>query len=418
MNHRTAPRDTLLGRLPQDRALRMALSSFLVTRLIVVAAMALGAGRLPRLYHHGLLTEIALMWDGAWYAGIARDGYAIPPAPNPSNLAFPPLLPLLAHLAGAVFARLGLDAGDAAFAVGLSPASSSATFHSWPALYLLWRLVALDHPPAVADRTLWLVAAARPSASSGPRSTPIPCSCCWPWLACWPRRAHWAWAALLAGLATRDAVAGRPMLIGVLVVEWYAARAVAAGASGPGTAPRTTPGAAAAWIGLAPLPLLVFAAYLRLAFGNPWAVIRAHAAWGQDALAFFPQSYLNGASLLWESVTQAGPARDRVLAVGKETSLSIDLGLPLLYLALGWIGWRRGWLRPGDLAWLVGGIVFPLSSGTTIALARYVLPLWPALVVLARLGMERPWVAWFWRMATLALLATTAYLFANTRWIG
>jgi hypothetical protein len=109
-----------------------------------------------------------------------------------------------------------------------------------------------------------------------------------------------------------------------------------------------------------------------------------------------------------------------VLAVGEGTSLYmwLDLGMPLLYLALGWAGRRRGWLRPGDLAWLVGGVVFPLSISTTAGLARYALPLWPALIVLARLGAERPWVAWTWRLVTVALLATTAYLFGNARWIG
>jgi hypothetical protein len=410
---------TLLGRLRQDRALPVVLSSFVATRLIVVVALALGASRLPRLYHRGLFTEIALMWDGAWYAGIARDGYAMPPAPNPSNLAFPPLLPLLAHLAGAVFARLGLDAGDPAWGSWALAGVLISNGSFLAALYVLRRLVALDHPATIADRTVWLVAAAPVGVFWSAFYTEslfllLAASCLMA-----ARRGAWAPAALLAGLATLTRWPG-VILIGVLFVEWYAARAAARAGATTDAHPRVTTGRAVAWLGLAPLPLLGFAFYLQRTFGDPWAVLRARAAWGQDAPAFFLQSYLDGVSLLWQSVTQAGPARDRVLAVGEGTSLYmwLDLGMPLLYLALGWAGRRRGWLRPGDLAWLVGGVVFPLSISTTAGLARYALPLWPALIVLARLGAERPWVAWTWRLVTVALLATTAYLFGNARWIG
>ena len=109
--------------------------------------------------NHGLFTEVALGWDGAWYVGIAKDGYFIPAGGGGSNLAFPPLFPLLTHVLGGIFAALGLTAGDAdygSWALAGVLISNGALF---VALYLLWHLVALDHPPAVADRTLWFVAA-------------------------------------------------------------------------------------------------------------------------------------------------------------------------------------------------------------------------------------------------------------------
>src|SRR4051794_31250616 len=93
---------------------RAAVAPFLITRAVVILAAWMGAAALPRLYHQGLFTEIALGWDGAWYAGIARDGYSVPPA-GASNLAFPPLLPLLTGLLGNVLHLLALDAGDPAY---------------------------------------------------------------------------------------------------------------------------------------------------------------------------------------------------------------------------------------------------------------------------------------------------------------
>src|SRR5690242_2713463 len=89
-----------------------ALTSFLATRAIVFLAAWLGLSQLPRLYHKGPLTEFALAWDGAWYVGIAQAGYRLAPPPGASNLAFPPLLPLLTHLLGALLGAAGFTGDD------------------------------------------------------------------------------------------------------------------------------------------------------------------------------------------------------------------------------------------------------------------------------------------------------------------
>jgi hypothetical protein len=96
----------------------------------------------------------------------------------------------------------------------------------------------------------------------------------------------------------------------------------------------------------------------------------------------------------------------------------IDLGLPLLFGALGVIGWRRGWLRPGDLAWLALGILFPLSADNTRSLGRYLMPLWPALIVAARLCEGRPHLERAWLVVSTGLLALCAYIYGSGRWIG
>src|SRR3954467_93486 len=76
-----------------------AVTSFLTTRLVVGLAAWMGVSDLirsnPATYHKGPLVEAALLWDAAWYLGIAQDGYIRPSPTVTSNLAFPPLLPLL-----------------------------------------------------------------------------------------------------------------------------------------------------------------------------------------------------------------------------------------------------------------------------------------------------------------------------------
>jgi hypothetical protein len=96
----------------------------------------------------------------------------------------------------------------------------------------------------------------------------------------------------------------------------------------------------------------------------------------------------------------------------------LDLGLPVLLAALGLLGWRRGWLRYGDLAWLALGILFPLSADNTRSLARYMMPLWPALIVVARLSEGRPGLERAWLVVSAGLLALCAYIFGSGKWIG
>src|SRR6266568_3171925 len=80
--------------------------SFAGSRALVCLAAWAGLSQLPRFYHGGPLSEFALGWDGAWYVGIARDGYQVLQPPGISNLAFPPVLPILVRLFGGLFGGL------------------------------------------------------------------------------------------------------------------------------------------------------------------------------------------------------------------------------------------------------------------------------------------------------------------------
>jgi len=402
-------------------AIRAALRSFLVTRTVVVLAAGLGVSQLTRTYHKGLFTEAALMWDGAWYAGIAKDGYFLPPPPNASNLAFPPLLPFLTRLLGGFFGYLGFSAGDPDYGNWALAGIVISNLSFFAALYVLWRLVVLDNPPAVADQTLWLIAAFPVSVFWSALYTEslfllLAVGCLFA-----ARRNAWPVAGILGGLAVLSRWPG-VVLIGVLLVEWLAARRASHFNLRGGeetSRPAVVSWKALCWIGLIPLALGCYAAYVQTVFGSPWLVLQARTQMGQSA-SLFPLTYIHGVSLLWQSVSQTGPDRDLVLQLGYGNSLYmwLDLGLPWVFVGLGIFGWRRHLLRPGDLAWLGLGLIFPLSLGTTFSLTRYLMPLWPALVIGARLSLHWPFFGRALLIGAAGMSALTAYLFANGKWIG
>jgi len=52
-----------------------------------------------------------------------------------------------------------------------------------------------------------------------------------------------------------------------------------------------------------------------------------------------------------------------------------------------------------------------------MGIARYLLPLWPAFVLLALILERRPGLARGWWVASTGLLALTTYLWASGRWM-
>jgi hypothetical protein len=395
--------------------------SFSGSRVLVFLASWLGLSQLPRYYHGGPLSEFALGWDGAWYVEIARDGYHILPPPGVSNLAFPPILPVLVRLLGGLFGSVGLTFDDPDYGNWALAGLIISNIAFFLALYFLWHLVAQYHPQAVANRTLWLLAV-------------FPLGVFWSALyteslfllltvGCLlaARRGIWPLAGLLGAVAVLTRWIGIVM-IGVLLVEWIAARRNIRDQHGQDAqlpARQAPTWRDLGWVALIPLALGGYALYVQAAFGNFGIVLQARTQLGQY-LSFFPLTYARGVSLLWQSLTQTGPDRDVVLTLGYGNSLYmwLDLGLPIVFALLGVIGWRRGWLLPSDLAWLALGMFFSLSSGTTFSVTRYLMPLWPAAIVLARLSMRWPNLGRAWLGASTALLAICAYLFANEKWIG
>jgi hypothetical protein len=406
-------------------ALKATLISFLTTRIIVDFSAWAGVSQLlavhPHSYYRGPVTTVALLWDGSWYAGIAQYGYAQPPTPGDINLAFPPQLPLLARLLGGVFSFFGMAADDpnsGSVALAGLVISNLAFF---AALYVLWHLVVLDHPPAVANWTLWLVAAFPLGIFWSAFYTEslfllLSVSCL---LAA--RRGLWGWAGVLGGLAALTRWTGVLLAI-VLLVEWISARRERAVRASPTS---RSLGSLAA-IALVPLSLLGHMLFLKVTVGHALAMLNSHAQGWKETLSFFPLTYAESVGLLWQRVLNSGleqAIRSMLTpwpkqATGNTLYLWLDLGVPLLFVGLGVLGWKRGWLRASDLAWLGLGIAFALSWSTTLSVGRYMMPLWPALVVGARLCVRRPILGLLYLAGASVLSALTAYLFAGANWVG
>lgn len=376
----------------------------------------------PLKHYKGPLLEAGLMWDAGWYVSVAKDGYSIPPAPELSNVAFAPLLPALVKGLGEVFGALGLNMGDPGFGHWTLAGLLLTNAAFFAALYILWQLLARDHPASVANRTLWLIAGFPLGVFWSAIYTEalfllLAASCI-----LLARRGMWPLAGLLGGLAALTRWAGI-LLACVLLIEWLDARGMLPrGGRSPLalSSPRFAPWHSALWIGLVPLALGSYMLYLWSAFGSPWVVSQVMAERWQHKMSFFIDTYVKSVDLLWQSVTQTGPARLQVLELGQGNSLYmwLDLGLPLLFVYLGVIGWRRGWLRYGDLAWLALGLLFPLSADNTRSLARYLMPLWPAMLVVSRLCDRWPTLERVWITVSVGLMALGAFIYGSGRWIG
>ena len=100
-----APWRTRLAALAEDLKLdRNLVAMFVVSRLLVVGAALIAENLIPR--NPGLipgadgpLLRSLTSWDGFYYLGIARDGYQAAPVVGAySNVAFPPLFPLLVKI--------------------------------------------------------------------------------------------------------------------------------------------------------------------------------------------------------------------------------------------------------------------------------------------------------------------------------
>lgn len=401
-------------------AMGAALFAFGVSRLVAGLAAWAGIWTLVSgdpTRGKGLLVEGALMWDSAWYWQVTTQGYFAWNPQTGSDLAFCPLYPALLRLGLAALAGLGIHLGDPVYgnyvAVGL--AISNLCFFA--ALVLLWRLVRQDHSARVADRLLLLLAI-------------FPAGLFWSAIYTESlflllvvgtfvamRRGWWAGAAMLAGLAAVTRWAGL-VLGAVLLVEYLTQ------AAPPGAAWRARLRGAlrprGLWLALMPVPFLAFLAYLHGRFGDAFVFLSVeHQGWGHSS-ALPPVTWWNGLSLLVQSWGTTRPASDEVLYLGGGQRIYQyqDLGFSLLFAGLGaWAAVRRQ-LRPAEWTWLALGLLFPFSQGSTLGVTRYLLPLWPAFLLAARLLDGRPRLERACLILSTGLLAVTAFLWASGHWMA
>jgi hypothetical protein len=254
-----------------SEALRAAWRVFWVSRaaiaaVAVFAALSVGGGGLsernaqkfdaPALTHpfggfgDTLLAPLA-RWDSVWYLTIADTGYE-----GAAREAFFPLYPLavraLATPAGASPEALLV----ASFLISLAALLG--------ALYLLWRLVALELGRPLAAPTLLLLAVFPGALFFGAPYSESLFLLLSVGAFYTARTGRWAWTGALAGLASATRSAGILLLLPLAILWWQDER---------------RRGRDAAWLALAPVGLIAYAGYLEAATGDGLAFLQVQEAW-------------------------------------------------------------------------------------------------------------------------------------------
>jgi hypothetical protein len=405
----------LSGLLANDWAIAGLIFAF--TRLVALAGAYSGVSRLVQTEparSKGWLTELALMWDSAWYAGIAQSGYTWHPgATGGTNVAFAPLYPLLLRAVSTLlgWVTFGWDWGNQTYGTLIAAGLLISNLSFFVALALLVRLLA----PRLGRGGAALVALALASLplsfffsaiyTEGPflmlslASLVIARS---DWGMKWPA------AASLGMLASLLKFAG-VLILPVLAIEYLSQR---------GWSLRKVR-LDFLWLGIVPLGIVAYMGYLWAQFGNPLAFMDSEQKGWNHQASFFLLTYWDSAVQLYHSLTGFfPPGQDTVLYYGNGSRLyiALDLAMPLLLLAGGLLVRKK--LLASEWTWLALGIIYPLSENITFSLARYVLPLWPGLIWLGTLGRRSRWIAVAWLAVSLALLAWCASIFGSANWIG
>lgn len=406
----------LLTRVLQNKW-ALSLLIFAFTRAFALAGGYSGVTRLIQqqpTYSKGWLAEMSLMWDSAFYATIAKSGYAYNPAsPGGSNVAFPPLYPFLmsalSHILG--WLTFGWDWGNAPYGtlVAAGLIISNVAFFVAIALLITWlrprfglggaSLVALGLASlptafffsAIYTESLFLMLA----------------------LACLLlAHSEWRWKWLCVGLVGMLASLTRftgLLLLPVLLLD-YMAQA--------GWKPRKVR-LDILWLGLVPAGIAIYIGFLWVRFGDPSAMNQSMLQGWNHQASLFITTYWDSAAQLWNSLTGAIPAaQDPVLHYGEGSRLYLvlDLLLPVVLIAGAFLARKR--VLPAEWAWLLLGIVYPLSTNITFSMARYVLPLWPGLLWLGTLNRRTRQLAFALIAASLLLMAWCARRYAGAEWIG
>jgi hypothetical protein len=395
----------------------MAALIFLVTRLVALAGGYMGVSQLIRTqpsYNRGWLAEMSLMWDAGFYYTIARWEYTYDPTfAGPTSIAFAPLYPfLMDYVAGALrFVTFGWDWGNAEFGSYLAAGLLISNVSFFVALALLIRflrprlgftgasMAALGLavlPTAFFFSALYteglflvLVISAFSLAHSDLR---------WKWLC----------VGLIGMLATLSKFAGA-LLLPALLIDYLAQcgwkwRRVRADVL---------------WLGLIPLGMAVYLGFLWWRFGSPSVLNDTMVRGWNHRLSFFPTTYGENLVMLWKSYTGGyPPGLDPILNNGRGSRLYhiLDLGMPVALLVGAWLARKK--LLASEWAWLVLGIIYPLSSNLTLSMARYMLPLWPGLIWLGTLKKGSRWLGVLLMLVSVALMAWCASIYGRASWIG
>lgn len=390
----TPPRPGLRGFLA-DPSLRSAFFAFTLTRLLILFVILLSANitfeptvrdqfgdihesniSLRNTRPLDVLRRVTLGADSLWIINIARAGYE--KEPFNTNIqhtwAYFPLYPLLLR-------ALAWLTGDLAL-TGIVLSSTLFLF----GLILLYRtVIAFNYDPAVADRTVFYLAAFPVSYFFSLAQTEslfllLTVGCFYA-----AKRERWWLAGLCGALASATRFAGVFLLVPLAVMYWQGMR----GRNGRLKAD-------VASLLLVPVGLIAFMIYLRSITGNPLAFAEIQVTWGHDPGMFWRPllAYLTDpfrVSVRWDF---------RLLNFAAAV-MTLICSLILLK--------KRQW---AFALYSLISILVPLSYQATLqSIARYSMVIFPVFVVLAWAG-RSPRVDQIIRVAFIVLLSLMSAMLA------
>ena len=360
-----------------------------------------------------LLAPLA-RWDSVWYLRIADSGYggnaSLRSAHGPllahdsaPRAAFFPLYPLLVRGVGTAVGGSHAALLVAAYLVSL------AAFIA--ALVLLHRLTELELGRRLARPVLLLLAVFPAAVYFGaPYSESL-----FLLLAVGAfyaaRTGRWAWAGACAGLASGTRSAGLLLLLPLALI-WWSSR------------PRRA--SDAAWLLLAPLGIVAYAAWLGLVEGDALRFLDVQEAWSRELTVPLAGAW-DGLVAAVDGVRQlASGSRSPVyfeVAAGdpfRIAAINVILFATLVFAVVACVGVLRRLPRPYGV-WVAASLVLPLSFPVTpqplMSLPRFVSVLFPIFMWLAIVCEER-------RMTDLVAAASAVGLglftaqYASWHWIS
>jgi hypothetical protein len=388
-----------------------------ITRGVALLGAYIGTNEIIALEpqrNKGWLMELGLMWDAGWYATLAKDGYHwYPEAIGGTNVAFPPLYPLLirgfseflrwitfgwdwGHSTYGSLVVAGLIISNVSFLVALALFIRLLTPRLGRAGAVMVALALASLPlafffSAIYTEALFLLLVV--AAFLVTRSE---------------NRHKWAMAGGIGLLASMLKFAGI-LLLPVLAVEYLSQKGWRL----------SKLRAEVLWLALVPAGLGLYMAYLWAQFGSPFVFLDSeYKGWGHET-SFFATTYYEALEDLWKSLTHAVPPwADWVLLHGSGSRLwaFLDVLMPWFLLAGAFAARKK--LFASEWTWLLLGIIFPLSSGTYNSLARYMLPLWPGLVWIGMVKGRSRWVVGILMVISLGLMGYCSYIYGSAKWIG
>ncbi len=390
---------------------------FIITRLLALLGAYSGVSGLIEAEpqrNKGWLAELALMWDAAWYAGIAQNSYSHDPsAVGGTNVAFAPLYPFLMKALSVVleWITFGWNWGNETYGSLIAAGLLISNVSFFIALALLIKLLS----PRLGKSGAALVALGLASLPISFFFSALYTEGLFLALALaafavarsgWNYK--WLCAGLIAMLASLDKFAGL-LLFPTLAVEYM---------SQIGWQWRKIR-VDSVWLALTPIGTAIYVGFLWWRFGTPFVLSASmDKGWNHKA-SFFLATYWESAVQLWLSVTGAVPREnDPVLYYGNGSRLykALDLAMPLLLAMGGFIARAR--LTAAEWTWLGLGIIYPLSTNITFSVARYMLPLWPGLIWLGLPNRGTRRLGALFIVISLCLLIWCSSIYGSAKWIG